>query len=202
MSDDYETIIGYWIGDASGSAGALKSRSRVWFSADPELDAEIRLRFGGLLANEAAGVYDSWQATPRGRLGLIILFDQFPRNIHRGTAKAFAFDDRALNLSRTGIDAGMDRSLGPLERMFFYMPLQHAEATDAQDRSVALIEALTLSCPPEQRPFFEQSLSFAREHRDLVARFGRFPHRNRILGRDSTAEEIAYLEGGGKTFGQ
>lgn len=202
MSDDYEAIINFWLGDAGDSAEALQSRSRVWFSADPELDAEIRSRFGGLLASEAQGVYEGWQAAPRGRLGLIILFDQFPRNVYRGTARAFAFDGKALSLSQTGIDAGLDQSLGSLERMFFYMPLQHAEASDPQDRSVALFEALTASCPSGQRRFFELSLSFAREHRDLIARFGRFPHRNRLLGRESTEEEIAYLEGGGKTFGQ
>jgi uncharacterized protein (DUF924 family) len=202
MSDDYEEIIEFWLGDAASSVEALEARNRVWFSADPELDAEIRLRFGGLLAKEASGVYESWQETPRGRLALIILFDQFPRNVHRGTAKAFAFDEKALALTRSGIDAGLDRPLGVLDRMFFYMPLQHAERSDAQDRSVTQFEALTVSCPPAQRPYFEQSLKFAREHRDLIARFGRFPHRNRILERDSTAGEIAYLEAGGKTFGQ
>ena len=160
------------------------------------------MRFGKLLASGAAAECQSWKATPRGRLALILLFDQFPRNVYRGTAKAFSFDQRALELTRSGIDAGLDRSLAALERMFFYMPLQHAEASDVQDSSVALFEALALSCPPEQRPYFQWSLGFAREHRDLIARFGRFPHRNRVLERESTAEETAYLQGGGKTFGQ
>lgn len=202
MNDGYEGIIEFWLGDACASAEALKRRSRVWFSADPELDAEIRSRFGALLANEAAEVYDGWRSAPRSRLALIILFDQFPRNIHRGTADAYAYDDKALELCETGIDAGMDRSLEPLERMFFYMPLQHAEAPGPQQRSVAMFEALAESCPPDRRQFFELSLNFAREHRDLITRFGRFPHRNRVLGRESTAEEIAYIESGGKTFGQ
>ncbi len=202
MNDDYEAIIDFWLDGAAESAEALERRSRVWFSADPELDAEIASRFGDLLARRAAGVIEIWQATPRGRLGLIILFDQFSRNIHRGTATAYAFDQEALNLSQTGIDAGMDRSLGSLERMLFYMPLQHAEAPGPQDRAVAMFEDLTRSCLPEQRQFFERSLQHAREHRGLILRFGRFPHRNRVLGRESTAEEIAYLEGGGKTFGQ
>lgn len=202
MSERYEAIINFWVGDASGTAEALKRRSRVWFSADPELDAEIDSRFGALLAHEAAEVYQSWQATPRGRLALILLFDQFPRNIHRGTANAYAYDEQALGLCQTGIDAGMDQLLEPLERMFFYMPLQHVEAPGPQEQSVAMFKALAQSCPPDQRQFFELSFAFAREHRDLIARFGRFPHRNRVMGRESTAEEIAYLEGGGKTFGQ
>jgi uncharacterized protein (DUF924 family) len=202
MTEHYQAIIDFWMGDAASSVEALGRRNRFWFSADPKVDAEIRLRFGGLLATEAAEVYQSWKATPRGRLGLILLFDQFPRNVYRGTATAFAFDHKALALSRSGIDAELDRSLGALERMFFYMPLQHAEASEAQDLSVALFEALTVSCPPEQRAYFQQSLSFAREHRDLIARFGRFPHRNQVLNRESTGEETAYLRGGGKTFGQ
>lgn len=202
MNDDYESIIEFWLDGAADSVEALERQSRVWFSADPVLDAEIASRFGDLLARRGAGVKRSWRATPRGRLGLIILFDQFSRNIHRGTATAFAFDQEALDLSQTGIDAGMDRSLGSLERMLFYMPLQHAEAPAPQDLAVAMFQDLTRSCLPEQRQFFDRSLQHAREHRDLIRRFGRFPHRNRVLGRESSAEEIAYLEGGGKTYGQ
>lgn len=202
MNHDFEEIVNFWLGDAPGSAEALEQRKRMWFRADPELDVEIELRFGGILARQAAGVSEKWKVSPRGRLGLIILFDQFPRNIHRGSAKAFALDSRALDLCQSGIDAGLDRALKPLERMFFYMPLQHAEALGTQDRSVEMFEALAASCPAEQRAFFDQALGYAREHRELIARFGRFPHRNRVLGRVATAEETAYLEGGGATFGQ
>ncbi|MDH3413125.1 MAG: DUF924 domain-containing protein [Gammaproteobacteria bacterium] len=202
MSDDCEEIIYFWLGDAPGSVKALEQRKRMWFSADPQLDAEIESRFGALLARQAAGANEKWKATPRGRLGLILLLDQFPRNVHRGTAKAFAFDPQALDLCQTGIDAGLDQALEPLERMFFYMPLQHAEALGPQDRSVALFESLAKTRPAEQRAFFEQALEFAREHRELISRFGRFPHRNRVLGRISSVEETAYLESGGATFGQ
>ena len=202
MSEDYEAIIEFWLGDVSAPAAELERRGRLWFSADPELDKEIKARFGDLLARRTDGVIAGWSATPRGRLGLIILLDQFSRNIHRGTRKAFAFDQEALDLSRDGIDAGMDQGLAALERMFFYMPFQHAENRKIQQRSVALFESLAQSSPAEQRWFFELSLRHAREHRDLIARFGRFPHRNRLLGRQSTAEERAYLEGGGKTYGQ
>lgn len=202
MSIDHETIVDFWVGDPDASADELKRRSQRWFSADPKLDAEIESRFGPLLANRAAGVFDGWKATPRGRLGLIILLDQFPRNIYRGRAEAFAFDDLALELTQSGIDAGMDRTLAPLERMFFYMPLQHAEAPEPQQRSMTVFQALADSCPEGQRPFFQLSLSFASEHRDLIARFGRFPHRNRAMGRASTEEEIEFLDGGGKTYGQ
>lgn len=202
MTEGYETIIEFWLGDVAAPAGELKSRAPRWFRADSKIDKEIKARFGDLLARRTDGAIAGWAAIPRGRLGLIILLDQFSRNIHRGTEKAFAFDQEALELSRSGIDAGMDQELEALERMFFYMPFQHAEHGETQQRSVALFESLAKSSPAHQRSFFEHSLQHAREHRDLIARFGRFPHRNRLLGRESTPEESAYLEGGGKTFGQ
>ncbi len=202
MTEDYETIIEFWLGDVAAPSEALEHRSRRWFGADTELDREIEARFGDLLARWTDAAIAGWAATPRGRLGLIILLDQFSRNIHRGTERAFAFDHEALELSRSGIDAGMDQALEALERMFFYMPFQHAEHGETQLRSVALFESLAASSPAHQRGFFELSLEHAREHQHLIARFGRFPHRNRVLGRESTPEESAYLEGGGKTFGQ
>lgn len=202
MSNDLEAIINFWLGDVSAPSEALKRRGKVWFSADAELDREIASRFGGLIEHGIDDVVERWDGTPRGRLALIILLDQFPRNIYRGTKKAFAFDTRSLELSQGGIDAGMDQLLEPLERMFFYMPFQHAENPEIQRRAVALFEALARSSPEDQREFFQYSLGFAREHQALIARFGRFPHRNRLLGRESSAEEIAYLEDGGKTFGQ
>ncbi len=202
MSEDYETIIEFWLGDVAAPAAELERRGRIWFSADSELDKEIKKRFGGLIERRSDGVVAGWRATPRGRLGLIILLDQFSRNIHRGTEKAFAFDQEALELSRSGIDAGMDQGLEALERMYFYMPFQHAENREIQECSVVLFETLARSSPAHQRSFFELSLKHAREHQNLIARFGRFPHRNRVLGRESTAGERAYLEGGGKTYGQ
>lgn len=202
MSDSYEAIIEFWLGDASSSAEELKRRSRVWFSADPKLDQEIELRFGTLLGNEAAEVYDSWQATPRGRLALIILFDQFPRNIHRGTADAYAYDEKALDLSQTGIDAGMDQSLEPLERMFFYMPLQHAESIKVQDKSVELFTRLAEAVSPTLQETFLTIAQFAELHRDIIEQYGRFPHRNAVLGRENTAEEDEYLAGDAPDFGQ
>ncbi len=202
MTEDHDTIIEFWLGDAAAPAGELKSRARRWFGADTELDREIKARFGHLLARRTDDEIAGWAASPRGRLALIILLDQFSRNIHRGTEKAFALDQEALELSRSGIDAGMDQALEALERMFFYMPFQHAEDGETQQRSVALFESLAASSPAHQRSFFELSLEHAREHRDLIARFGRFPHRNRVVGRESTPEEGAYLQGGGKTFGQ
>lgn len=202
MSQDCEMILEFWLGTATRSRKELERRNRMWFSADPAFDAEIESRFSGLLARHAERPGESWRKTPRGRLGLIILLDQFPRNIHRGTAKAYAFDPQALELCATGVDSGMDQALAPIERVFFYMPLQHAEAVEPQDRSVALFEALAETSPTGQRRFFRQALRHAREHRDIVRRFGRFPHRNRVLGRASTAEEIAYLEDNGATYGQ
>ncbi len=199
---EYEAVIDYWLGEASKSFEALRRRNRMWFTPDPEVDRAVESRFGKLLSDHADELTVSWRGKPRGRLALIILFDQFPRNIYRGTAKAFAFDSQALNLCLTGIDTGMDKGFEPVERMFFYMPLQHAETAEAQDRCVALFESLTEACAAEQREFFVNALEHAREHRQLILRFGRFPHRNRTLGRASTVEEIAYLDSGGASYGQ
>ncbi|MDX1528915.1 MAG: DUF924 family protein [Gammaproteobacteria bacterium] len=202
MTEHYEKIIEFWLGDVAAPASELNSRARRWFGADTELDREIEARFSNLLARWPEGEIAGWAASPRGRLALIILLDQFSRNIHRGTEKAFAFDHEALELSRSGIDAGMDQHLEPLERLFFYMPFEHAEDGETQQRSVALFEALAAASSAHQRSFFDHALIYVREHRDLIVRFGRFPHRNRVLGRESTPEESAYLTGGGKTFGQ
>lgn len=160
-----------------------------WFAKDEAFDADIRTRF--LRAHEAAarGELWAWEAYADGALALILLLDQFPRNLYRGSAHAFATDGAALCVAERAIVRGVDAARTDALRLFFYLPLMHAENLAAQIRCVALIEALGES--------FGENIKFAVEHRDIIARFGRFPHRNHLLGRATTPEERAYLDGGG-----
>ena len=162
----------------------------------------MRQRFETTLELADTGACDHWQSDSRSLLALILLLDQFPRNIHRGTPRAFSYDEKALNASLRGIEEGADRALGAVERVFFYMPLQHVESLDLQARSVELTALLVDEGPDHAREFLEQSHGYAVSHRDIIARFGRFPHRNAVLGRASTEEERAFLESGASRFGQ
>ncbi len=157
-----------------------------WFRRDDAFDADFRGRF--LAAHEAAarGGLDGWLASADGALALVLLLDQFPRNAFRGTARVYATDVRARQAAEAAIDAGFDQRVDPQLRPFFYLPFMHSEDLRDQDRSVAL-----------NTPVGGESLKFARHHRDIVARFGRFPHRNSLLGRESTPEEERFLAEGG-----
>lgn len=151
-----------------------------WFRKDPALDATLRERFLSLHGDVAAGAHDGWLAAPRSRLAYIIVLDQFSRNMFRGDAKGFAFDALALRATEDGIALGMDAGLGRAEKQFFYLPMMHAESLPVQERSLPLFEPLGVG-------------DFARRHRDIIARFGRFPHRNAALGRSSSEEEAQFV---------
>ncbi|MEK0082206.1 DUF924 family protein [Benzoatithermus flavus] len=162
---------------------APENRPR-WFTPDSAFDAEIARRFGPLIEDAADGRLAAWVREPRGALALCILLDQFPRNVWRGTPRAFAYDRYALPVAEEALARGHDRALSPEERLFLYLPLEHSEDLERQQRCVALMEGLG-------DPGW---LDYAVRHRDIVARFGRFPHRNAVLGRTSTAEEEAFLQ--------
>ncbi len=161
-----------------------------WFLASDAFDARMRERFGALSELAGAGELDDWAKTPEGSLALILLLDQVPRNIHRHAAQAFRSDDKALALAKKAIAAGFDMSVGKDERLFFYLPLQHAEDIATQDEAVRLVEALG----------DEEHTNYARRHRDIIQRFWRFPHRNAQLGRTSTQAEIEFLKQPGSSF--
>ena len=192
----------FWFRDATRSPEALERRGAVWFGAEPAFDRECATRFAASLEDAARGALDDWTGTPRGRLALVILLDQMPRNIHRGSPAAFAHDAQAAAHCIAGIESGQDRSLHPVERVFLYMPLQHAEDLGLQRRSVERFESLAAEVDDAWRDRFAENAHYARLHRDIVERFGRFPHRNRVLGRESTEEELSYLADGAPTFGQ
>lgn len=173
----YAEIVQFW-----SEAGPKR-----WFAKDAAFDQAIRSEYEIVHLAAARGEYADWAETPEGALALVLLLDQFPRNLHRGSAGAFASDPLARQVASAAIAAGHDQAFAQDLRVFFYLPFEHSEDAADQDRSVALIGALDL--PDYQR--------FAVMHRDLILRFGRFPHRNALLGRESTTEEAAYLAGGG-----
>ena len=170
-------------------------------SGDSRLPGSLRTeRFADLPERARAGEFDAWRAEARSTLALVLVLDQLPRNLYRGSALSFAFDDLAYEVAVGGIARGFDAQLSTVEAVFLYLPFEHAEDADAQHRCVALFEGLLGRCTAEVRPQFEAFLAYAVRHCDVVEQFGRFPHRNRLLGRTATDEEAAYLESGGDTF--
>lgn len=158
-----------------------------WFTKDAAFDGQLKMRFGNAWAEARDGAYDRWGETPEGALGLVLLLDQVPRNIHRGSPLAFATDARALRLCKAWIGRGHHFKLPAPLAMWFLMPYEHSENIDDQWQCIALFQTLGLN----------DMVHWARIHLDIIARFGRFPHRNPVLGRRSTAEELAFLKAGG-----
>jgi len=197
----WSELLDTWFGETRKDPAVIPQRMGWWFSADENRDADLKEQFGDLVEWCAAGNAYEWLDNPEGRLALIIALDQLPRNLFRGTPRAFDFDPYTAALCLAAAHTGEDRKLKPVERAFLYMPLQHFEDLHAQNTGVLLNEKLA-SENPEFPIFGEGFLSYARLHRDIIARFGRFPHRNRVLKRKSTAEEADYLAGGAPTFGQ
>ncbi len=196
-----DTIREFGFGAALGDAAVTaRERARLWWSKNPEVDNEIRCRFESCVIKAGSGELDHWAPNPQDRLALILLTDQFPRSIYRDSARAFAFDSKALSLAREGVDAGFDARLRPLEKVFFYLPLEHSESLADQQRSVSLFQKLFDEAGMDQKPTFAEYLDFAVRHRDIVSRFNRFPHRNEALGRISTPEELSFLQQPGSGF--
>ncbi|MEP7283323.1 MAG: DUF924 family protein [Rubrivivax sp.] len=185
-----EDVLGFWFGPAPWA-------ERVeWFRKDPAFDDTIRSRFGTLVERALDGPL-GWDRDPRGTLAELIVLDQFPRNLFRGDARAFAGDARARTLAAALVDRALDQALPPHGRWFAYLPFEHAEDLALQDRSVALFERLRHDAPEAASPTV---LDYAQRHRDVIQRFGRFPHRNAALGRVSSADEAAYLATPGSGF--
>ncbi|HEY1392981.1 MAG TPA: DUF924 family protein [Methylibium sp.] len=186
-------VLDFWFG-TPGSPDYLQPR-KAWFSKNLDFDAEIRERFGSRIEAAIAGALDAWTATPPGALARILLLDQFTRNSWRDTPRTFAGDAQALAAARAMVATGQDLQLPPVQRGFAYLPYEHAEDLAAQDESVRLFTALA-----QQAPDQAEDLDYAHRHREIVRRFGRFPHRNAILGRTSTPEELAFLKQPGSSF--
>lgn len=199
---DPEAILEFWFADAATDPDKAAARNPFWYEGTPETDATIRARFSGVVERARAGGLAEWEAQPRSWLALIVALDQFPRNMYRGTAAAFASDALAQGVARRGWDAGRHESLSVIEAVFGLLPFQHAEDLDLQHEALQRGEALLIAAPAEWKAVVEQFQGYARKHVYLIERFGRFPHRNVLLGRVSTPEEQAYLDAGTGFFGQ
>lgn len=181
-------LLAFWFGTPDDPEyGGFRE---VWFQKNETFDADVGARFAEGHARAARGELDGWAVTPKGALALILLLDQVPRNIHRGTPRAFATDGKALDTATQALRDGHDTALIPVERLFLYMPFQHAEDLVEQERSLTLYDRLGI----------EGAQKSAHRHHEIIALFGRFPHRNAILGRDSTPEELAFLEEPNSSF--
>lgn len=189
-------ILDFWFGPLTGPTDFPQDRFKLWFVKDEKVDEEIRLKFGHLLEENL----DEWSSDPRGRLAQIIVLDQFSRHIYRNTPQAFAFDTQSMNLTLEGIKTGMDKKLFPVERGFFYMPLQHIEDVRVQEASIKAYSNLVEEAPEEIKPMCQEFLKYAKMHQEVIIRFGRYPHRNTILGRTSTPEEVEFLKQPGSSF--
>jgi len=189
------TILSFWFKEQELTAPQIDRRMEIWFSEDAVFDHEIEKEFVDDVAAACDGKLNHWAAEPQGRLALILLIDQFRRNIHRGTADAFSKDRLALKLCVEGAMEKKDRGLTPIQKVFFYMPLQHAESRKVQAKSVELYNRLAETVSATDRETFLTVAQFAELHKDIVDQFGRFPHRNKLLDRENTAEEAEFLAG-------
>lgn len=201
MMEQYEEVLSFWFGTIKDGF-PVTDRNALWWAGKPENDQLIVELFRRSVQLALKGELDHWAETPRGRLALIILLDQFTRTIYRGGADAFAGDAQALTLCQQGLEHGHDKALELVERVFFYMPLEHAEDIDVQHKSVFCFEQLVLETPGEQKLLSEGWLDFAEQHFAQIERFGRFPHRNEALGRSSSPEELAFLLQANSRWGQ
>lgn len=194
-------ILDFWIGPAAEDYLAAQKRNKLWFIKSEKTDRLIQRQYEPVLQALAADQAAAWRdAGPRARLAAIIVFDQFSRNIYRGQTKAFAQDAMALSLAQDALDARDDEVLTEVERSFLYLPFEHSEAPENQARSVDLFERLAREARPAFKPICQNALDYAYQHRDVIAQFGRFPHRNAILGRKNTQAEAVYLAKPGSGF--
>lgn len=189
-----EALLEHWLGpENERDAPPLATRQR-WFQKSLEYDAWLLREFGGDLEAAERGAYDDWASEPRGRVALVILLDQITRNVRRDSGAVFDNDEKALALARAGVERGDDRSLHAAERNFLYMPFMHSEVLADQERSVALFTQLAKDAP------VLDAVQWAVRHRDVIAKFGRFPHRNNLLDRTSTPDEVLFLQSPGAGF--
>ena len=197
---DFDRVLHFWFGELDRAGTASDAVRRRWWMKDPQFDDEIRTRFCDDYEAIVAGEREDWLDTAPGTLAYVIVLDQFARNMFRDTPRMYAADDRCQRVVLAALARGMDAELPLAMRSFLYMPLMHAEDIACQERCVELFERIQQASDPALRSMARGQAKYAISHRDIVARFGRFPHRNEILGRESSAEELAFLEQPGSTF--
>jgi uncharacterized protein (DUF924 family) len=202
-----EQVLDYWFAGCATNPDRVRQQKRLWYRSKPDTDAEITKQFGNLLKEAALGKFDNWAGEPRSALALVIVLDQFSRHIHRGAASAFRQDPRALEITDVFTDEFTgeftdDHSLTLIEQAFLFHPYKHAESQKAQARSVSLYDELVKKSDEHWQPLMEDFYMSACLHQKIVDRFGRFPHRNELLGRISTDQEVEYLASHPAAFGQ
>jgi len=201
LGPSWQEILDYWFKDGMALGWPSGNMAKRWFAATAGDDADIEHRFGVLVDAALQQELVDWERKPQGRLALILLLDQFTRNIYRGQAKAFRGDHRAATLAIEGVSRQMHSKLPLCGQVFFVMPLMHAEDEDLQQQCLSALEVIKVEAPDALAGHVDSSLKSAREHQQIIQQFGRFPHRNRALGRDSTAQELRFLENS-SGFGQ
>lgn len=195
-----DEILKFWFGDLKAEDVVGSNRMQLWFQKNPQTDEEIQNRFGNEVKEAASQNREDWKSTPRGTLAWIILLDQFSRNIYRNSPQSWKNDPQVLETCLSGLQKGFDKELTPIERVFFYLPLEHSEDKGVQAFSVKQFQNLARSISEKQKKQFENFLDYAIRHKEIIDRFGRFPHRNEILNRPSTSEEIEFLKQPGSSF--
>lgn len=201
LPDAAMQVLDYWLGDALQLGWPSQSRSALWFGGGNAQDEDITRRFGAVVERALDGDLKDWESAPLGLLALVILLDQFTRNMFRGQGRAFAGDGRAQALVRDALQRGWDLKLPGAGAVFLYMPLMHAEDLALQEQCVRCFEALHARSPADRQKDLQGNIAFAQQHRDIIARFGRFPYRNAALGRNSSTQESDFLRDGPR-FGQ
>lgn len=200
MTTPWQPLLDWWFGPAGSAAEVAAARSGLWFGKQDSQDREARERFGDWVEQALAGGLGDWVEQPQGWLALILLLDQLPRMIHRDGPQAFAGDARARQEVLEGLAVGREAALAPIQRVFVYLVLEHAEDLRLQDEALHRFVCLLDAAPASERGLFAGYLDYAERHQRIIARFGRFPHRNAILGRPSSAEESAFLREPGSRF--
>ena len=188
-------ILNFWFDAPATPDSEYGQQRRIWFKKDPVFDRQIREQFAEIYEQARLGNHDHWLATPKEALALTVLLDQFSRNMFRDTPQSFEADDQSLRVAQSAIARHHDQALLPVERMFFYLPFEHSENLDHQNQAVAYFEALV-----QVAPELHSSLDYAYRHQSVIAKFGRFPHRNLILARTSTPAELDFLAQPGSGF--
>ncbi|MEX6503884.1 DUF924 family protein [Pseudomonas zhanjiangensis] len=200
MTTPWQPLLDWWFGPGLTAAEVAAARSRLWFGKQDSQDSEARERFAGQVEQALAGGLGDWAEQPQGWLALILLLDQLPRMLHRDSPLAFAGDARARELVFAGLDTDKELALAPIQRVFVYLVLEHAEDLLLQDEALRRFVRLLDAAPAGERALFADYLDYAERHQRIIARFGRFPHRNAILGRASSEEELRFLEEPGSRF--
>jgi len=198
---EINTILDFWFGEIKDGF-TIEDRNGFWFMPNEGVDKTIKDKFGDLVAEAGGGKLKKWGSSPRGSLALIILLDQFTRNIYRGFSEAFQYDNDARRICNHGIKDGTDTKLEIIERCFYYLPLEHSENIEDQQLCLDLLKRILGSNIEKHRDKIEDAIYYADKHKQIIEKFGRFPHRNKILKRESTREELDFLLNEGINFGQ